>query len=183
MPALECVGHRAVEHPDRVLLPVGLNGNGEDAVEAQRGKTAAERGVISGVLICCRQTHCAGGNALCGEGGRLYSIGVGDVGQPQIRGGHSQRKSKAHDHDAERQHTGRDCAGAVRQCFFQFDGSDTRQLLSFYILEYAADNPSAVRSRRRSSPVPGPQGMRHFTSFLVKFRRCNVCWYVERGLF
>ena len=87
---------------------------------------------------------------LGGEDHLPGTIGVCDVGQPQIRSGHTECSHKAHDHDTERQHTGRDSLLTGGQSFLYFYGSDTRQLLSFQ---------SWVRPQTRCS-MPRPPGLR-----------------------
>ena len=52
------------------------------------------------------KAHNAGRVALGSEDHLPRTVGVCDVGQPQIRGGHSQREHETRSHDAERQHTG-----------------------------------------------------------------------------
>ena len=121
---------------DGGLLTVGSDADGECALNVQGGKIAAVGRVID--LIALFGLDAGKVHNLCrvGLGGEDHlpgTIGVCDVGQPQIRSGHTECSHKAHDHDTKRQHTGRDCMLAVRQCFLQFYGSDTRQLLSFQI--------------------------------------------------
>ena len=131
---LQGIRHGAEHHFDGVLLTVGSDADGECALNVQGGKVAAVGRVID--LIALFGLDAGKVHNLCrvGLGGEDHlpgTIGVCDVGQPQIRSGHTECSHKAHDHDTKRQHTGRDCMLAVRQCFLQFYGSDTRQLLSF----------------------------------------------------
>ena len=133
--AFQRIGNGAKGHLHRVLLAVGLDVHGEGPLNVQGGKIAAERGVVNVVALFglnAGKAHDAGRVSLTADHQLTRTIGVGDVGQPQIRGGHGQSEHKAHRHDAERQHTGCDRTSAVRQCFLKFDGSDTRQLLSFH---------------------------------------------------
>ena len=69
------------------------------------------------------------------------TIGVGDVGQPQICSGDAKGSHKAYHHDTKCQHTGRYCLLCGSNCFLQFNGSDTRQLLS---LSYLARRGSVL---------------------------------------
>ena len=163
---LQRIGHSAKGKLDRVFLTIGLNGHGECALDVQGSEAAAERGVIYMVALFglnAGKAHHAGGVAVSADHQLPRTIGVSDVGQPQIRGGHSQREHEAHSHDAERQHTGSDGTGAAAQCFLKFDGSDTEQLLSFYSLEYDAGLPSPAVAQSFSPPCPGAV-RRHFTS-------------------
>ena len=131
--ALQRIGHSAVHHLDGIGLSICLNAHGECAFDAQGGKIAAERRVVNMIAffgLDAGEVHHLRGIGLGGQQDLPGTIGVSDVGQPQIRSGHTECSHKAHDHDTERQHTGRDCLFAVRECFLQFYGSDTRQLLS-----------------------------------------------------
>ena len=109
------------------------------------------------------KAHDAGRVSLTADHQLSRTIGVGDVGQPQIRGGHGQSEHKAHCHDAERQHTGCDRTSAVRQCFLKFDGSDTRQLLSFHHFGMRRVLPLPAK-RRAFFPAKGRLFIRRFTS-------------------
>ena len=145
--AVQRVGHGAEHHLDRVLLAVSRDADGKRALDVQCGKVAAVGRVIDLIAffgLDAGEVHDLCGVGLGGEDHLPGTIGVCDVGQPQIRSGHTKRSHKAHDHDTERQHTGRDCFLAVRECFLQFYGSDTRQLLSFRILSAAADRSGGI---------------------------------------
>ena len=166
--AFQRIGNGAKSHLHRILLVVGLNGHGECALDVQGSQAAAERGVIDMVALFgfhAGKAHHAGGVAVSVSADHQLprTIGVSDVGQPQIRGGHGQREQQAHGHDAERQHTGGGGTGAAAQCFLKFDGSDTEQLLSFYSLEYDAGLPIPAVARSFFTPYSGA-AVRLFTS-------------------
>ena len=159
--ALQGIGHSAVHHLHRVGLAVGLDVHRECALNVQGGKVAAERRVID--LVALFGLDAGEAHDLCGVGGRgedhlLGPIGVGDVGQPQIRSGHTKGSHKAHDHDTKRQHAGRDCRSAARGCFFQVYGSDTRQLLS-----------SCFWCGRGCCIAPRPPGLRNTKGSTIKY--------------
>ena len=97
------------------------------------------------------------------------TVGVGDVSQAQIRGGHSQREHKARRHDAERQHTVRDCMAAVRDCFFKFDGSDTRQLLSFHHFGSGSRMQASIAPRAGSTRLCSGRLRTEFHFIFVNF--------------
>ena len=164
--ALQRLGNGAKGHLHRVLLAVGLDVHGEGPLNVQGGKIAAERGVVNVVALFglnAGKAHDAGRVSLIADHQLTRTIGVGDVGQPQIRGGHGQSEHKAHCHDAERQHTGCDRTSAVRQCFLKFDGSDTRQLLSFHHFGMRRALPLPAK-RRAFFPAKGRLFIRRFTS-------------------
>ena len=161
--AFQRICNGAKGHLHRILLVVCLDGHGECALDVQGSQAAAERGVIDMVALFglhAGKAHHAGGVAVSVSADHQLprTIGVSDVGQPQIRGGHGQCEQQAHGHDAERQHTG---GGA--QCFLKFDGSDTEQLLSFYSLEYDAGLPIPAVARSFFTPYSGA-AVRLFTS-------------------
>ena len=166
--AFQRIGNGAKGHLHRILLVVGLDGHGECALDVQGSQAAAERGVIDMVALFglhAGKAHHAGGIAVSVSADHQLprTIGVSDVGQPQIRGGHGQCEQQAHGHDAERQHTGGGGTGAAAQCFLKFDGSDTEQLLSFYSLEYDAGLPIPAVARSFFTPYSGT-AVRLFTS-------------------
>ena len=150
--ALQSVGDGAEHHLDGVLLTVGGDADGECALDVQGGKVAAVGRVIDPITffgLDAGEVHDLCRVGLGGEDHLPGTIGVCDVGQPQIRSGHTECSHKAHDHDTERQHTGRDSLLAGGQSFLYFYGSDTRQLLSFQ---------SWVRPQTRCS-MPRPPGL------------------------
>ena len=136
--ALQCIGYGAVHQLDRVLLPVGGDADGECALDIQGCKIAAERGVVD--LIALFRADAGKVHDLCGGSSGIghknlpRTIGVGDVGQPQICSGDAKGSHKAYHHDTKCQHTGRYCLLCGSNCFLQFNGSDTRQLLSLSYL-------------------------------------------------
>ena len=96
-------------HLDGVLLAFSLNGDAEGTLDVQGCQTAGKGSVVDFVSLLgldAGKAHNAGGVALGSEDHLPRTVGVCDVGQPQIRGGHSQREHETRSHDAERQHTG-----------------------------------------------------------------------------
>ena len=92
-----------------ILLTFSLNGDAEGALDVQGCQTAGKGSVIDFVSLLgldAGKAHNAGRVALGSEDHLPRTVGVCDVGQPQIRGGHSQREHETRSHDAERQHTG-----------------------------------------------------------------------------
>lgn len=89
--ALQRIGYGAVHQLDRVLLPVGGDADGECALDIQGCKIAAERGVVD--LIALFRADAGKVHDLCGGSSGIghknlpRTIGVGDVGQPQICSG------------------------------------------------------------------------------------------------
>ena len=171
--ALQRVGHGADGHLDGILLPVRLNADGERALNVQGSKVAAERSVVDVVALLglnAGKVHHAGRVTLSrGEDHLPRTVGVGDVSQAQIRGGHSQREHKARRHDAERQHTVRDCMAAVRDCFFKFDGSDTRQLLSFHHFGSGSRMQASIAPRAGSTRLCSGRLRTEFHFIFVNF--------------
>ena len=136
--ALQCIGYGAEHQLYRVLLPVGGDADGECALDVQGGKIAAERGVVDLIALFradAGKVHdLCGGSIGIGHKDLPCTIGVGDVGQPQICSGDAKGSHKAYHHDTKCQHTGRYCLLCGSNCFLQFNGSDTRQLLSLSYL-------------------------------------------------
>ena len=132
--ALQCIGYGAEHQLYRVLLPVGGDADGECALDVQGGKIAAERGVVDLIALFradAGKVHdLCGGSIGIGQKDLPCTIGVGDVGQPQICSGDAKGSHKTYHHDTKCQHTGRYCLLCGSNCFLQFNGSDTRQLLS-----------------------------------------------------
>ena len=132
--ALQRIGNSAEHQLYRVLLPVGGDADGECALDVQGGKIAAERGVVDLIALFradAGKVHdLCGGSIGIGHKDLPCTIGVGDVGQPQICSGDAKGSHKTYHHDTKCQHTGRYCLLCGSNCFLQFNGSDTRQLLS-----------------------------------------------------
>ena len=169
--ALQGVGDGAEHHLHRVLLAVGGDADGEGALNVQGGEVAAVGRVIDLVAFLgldAGKVHDLCGVGLGGEDHLPSTIGVCDVGQPQIRSGHTECSHKAHDHDTERQHTGRDSLLAGGQSFLYFYGSDTRQLLSFRILCGRGHCKNAPAARTAGRQKLGCPTIKYDALFLVK---------------
>ena len=105
----QSIGDGTHHHLDGVLLTFSLNGDAEGALDVQGCQTTGKGSVVDFVSLLgldAGKAHNAGRVALGSEDHLPRTVGVCDVGQPQIRGGHSQREHETRSHDAERQHTG-----------------------------------------------------------------------------